>query len=94
MQTEIYIRSDVVYTIPISSPVTNAMEEAYATTVMVKINEQTTLDIISVSFPNGPKGDSTDWLKDIVLSNKSYVVVGDFHAPCSFLGKRMYIGDL
>ena len=83
-QTAIYICSDLVYTIPISSPVTNALEEIYATTAVVEINEQTTLNIISVYFPNGPKGDNTDWLKDITLSNKSYV----------FLGKRIYISDL
>ena len=64
VQTAIYIRSDLVYTIPISSPVTNALEEIYATTAMVKINEQTTLNVISVYFPNGPKGDNTDWIKD------------------------------
>ena len=40
VQPAIYICSDPVYTIPISSPVTNAMEEVYATTAMVKINEQ------------------------------------------------------
>ena len=60
------------------------MEETYATTVMVKINEQTTLDIISVYFPNGPKVDSTDWLKDIALSNKSSVIVGDFNVVAAF----------
>ena len=45
--------------------------------------KQTTLNVISVSFRNGPKGDNTDWLKDFALSNKSYVIVGDFntHAP-------------
>ena len=92
MQTAIYIRSDDVYTIPISSPITSVMEEAYATTVMVKINEQNTLDIVSVYFPNGPKGDNTDWLKDIPLSNKSYVIMGDFNAhQYSFEGKRTYI---
>ena len=51
---------------------------------MVKINEQTTLNIISVYFPNGPKGDNTDWLKDIALSNKSYVIMGDFNAHAPF----------
>ena len=50
VQTAIYIRSDRVYTIPISSPVTNALEEIYATTAMVKINEQTTLNMY---FLNG-----------------------------------------
>ena len=76
-QTAIYICSDLVYTIPIS------LKEIYATIAIVKINEQTTLNVISVYFPNGPKGDNTDWLKDIALSNKSYVIVGDFntHAP-------------
>ena len=49
-----------VHTIPISSTVTNALEEIYATTAMVKINEQTTLNVISVYFPNGPKVDNTD----------------------------------
>ena len=61
---------------------------------MVKINEQTKLNDISVYFSNGPKGDNTDWLKDIALSNKSYVIVGDFTAHAPFGGKRMYIGDL
>jgi len=28
-----------------------------------------------VYFPNGPKGDNTDWLKDIALSNKSYLLI-------------------
>ena len=28
--------------------------------------------------------DITDWLKDIVLSNKSYVIVGDFNAHAPF----------
>ena len=37
--------SDLEYTIPVSSPVANAMEEVYATTAMVKINEQTTLNV-------------------------------------------------
>ena len=48
VQTAIYIRSDLEYTIPISSPVTNAMEEVYATAGMVKINEHTMLNGISV----------------------------------------------
>ena len=84
VQTAIYIRSDLVYTIPISSPVTNTLEELYATTKMVKINDHTTLNVISVYFPNGPKGDNTDWLKDIALSNKRYVIVGDFNAHAPF----------
>jgi len=84
VQTAIYIRSDLVYTISISSSVTNALEEIYATTAMVKINEQTTLNVISVYFPNGPKGDNTDWLKDIAPSNKSYVIVGDINAHAPF----------
>ena len=37
VQTAIFIRSDLVCTIPISSPVTNAMEEVYAAN---QINEQ------------------------------------------------------
>ena len=84
VQTAIYIRSDLVYTIPISSPVTNAMEEVYTTTAVVKINEQTTLNVISVYFPKGPEGDNTNWLKDIALSNKRYVIVGDFNAHAPF----------
>ena len=40
VQTAIYIRSDLVYSIPISSPVTNALEEVYATSTVVKMNEQ------------------------------------------------------
>ena len=80
----IYDRSDIVYTIPISSPVTNTLEEIYATTAMVKINEQTTLNVISVYFQNGPKSDNTDWIKDIALSNKSYVIVEDFNAHAPF----------
>ena len=79
VQTAIYICSDLVYTVPISSPVTNAMEEVCATTAMVKMNEQITLNVISVYFPNGTKGDNTNWLKDIALSNKSCVIVGDFN---------------
>ena len=52
---------------------------------MIKINQQTTLNhVISVYFPNGLKGDNTDWLKDIALSNKSYVMVGDFNARAPF----------
>ena len=29
------------------------------------------------------KGDNTDWINDIALSDKNYVIVGDFnaHAP-------------
>ena len=84
MQTAVYIRSDLIYAIPISTPITHALEEIYATTAMVKINEQTTLNIISVYFPNGPKGNNTDWLKDTALSNKSYVIVGDFNAHAPF----------
>ena len=89
----IYDRSDIVYTIPISSPVTNTLEEIYATTAMVKINEQTTLNVISVYFPNGPKGDNTDWLKDIALSNK-LSDYGRFQGACTFWGKWMYISNL
>ena len=40
--------------------------------------------ISSLYFPNGPKGDNTDWLKDIALSNKSYVIMGDFNAHAPF----------
>ena len=40
VQTAVYIRSDLVYTIPISSPVTNALEDVYAITTVVKMNEQ------------------------------------------------------
>ena len=79
--TAIYIRSDLEYTIPISSPVT---EKVFGTTAFVKLNEQTTLNVISVYFPNGPKGDNVDWLKDIALSNKSYVIVGDFNTRAPF----------
>ena len=49
---------------------------------------------ISLYFPNGPKGDNTDWLKDIALSNKSYLIMGDFNAHAPFLGKWMYISNL
>ena len=84
VQTAIYIRSDFVHTIPISSTVTNALEEIYATIAMVKINKQTTLNVISVYFPNEPKGDNKDWRKDIALSNKSCVIVGDFNAHAPF----------
>ena len=66
---------------PFSSPVT---EKVCGTTTFVKLNEQTTLNVISVYFPNRPKGDNTDWLKDIALSNKSYVIVGDFNAHAHF----------
>jgi len=91
VQTAIYIRSDLVYTISISSPITNTLEEIYATTAMVKINEQTTFNVISVYFPNGPQGDNTDWLKDI---KQELCDCGRFQRPCTFLGKRMYINDL
>ena len=85
----IYIRSDLEYTIPISSPVTNAMEEVYATIAMVKINEQTTLNVISVYFPNGPKGHNTDCIVKQELCD-----CGIFQCPCTFWGKRMCISDL
>jgi len=74
------------YTVPISSPVTNAMEEVCATTAMVKMNEQITLNVISVCFPNGTKGDNTNWLKVIALSNKRCVIVADFNAHAHFGG--------
>ena len=93
VQTAIYIRSDLVYTIPISSPVTNAMEEVYTTTAVVKINEQTTLNVISVYFPKGPEGDNTNWLKDIALSNKRYVIVGDFNAHAPFGETDTFVTD-
>ena len=51
------------------------MEEVYAATAVVKINEQTTLNVISVYFPNGPNGDNADWLKNIALSKKRCVTV-------------------
>ena len=86
VQTAIYICSDLIYTVPVSSPVTNATEEVCATTAMVKMTEQITLNVISVYFPNGTKGDKTDWLKDIALSNKSCVIVGDFNAHAHFWG--------
>ena len=56
---------------------------------MVKINEQTTLNVISVYFPKEPEGDNRNWLKNIALSNKRYVIVGDFnaHAP---VGENRY----
>ena len=81
---------------PISSPVTNAMEEVYATAGMVKINEHAMLNGISMYFPNGLKGDNTGWIKDKKgfpkrcigteiscnhkVLNKSCVIVGDFSA--------------
>ena len=60
------------------------MEEVYAITAMVKISEQTTLNVISVYFPNGTIGDNTDWIKDSALSNTNYVIVGDFNARIPF----------
>ena len=35
-------------------------------------------------FQNRPKGDNTDWRKDIAPSNKSYVFVGNFNAHAPF----------
>ena len=64
VQTTIYIHSDLGYTIPILIPVTNVMQEVYATTAMVKINEQTTLSVISVYFQMDQKvTTNTGWTK-------------------------------
>ena len=35
-------------------------------------------------FSNGPKGDNTGWIKDIVLSNKNYAIVGEFNVYAPF----------
>jgi len=37
-----------------------------------------------VYFSNGPKGDNTGWIKDIVLSNKNYAIVGEFNVYAPF----------
>ena len=77
-----YIRSDLEYTSLTTSPLTNVTGDVYTSGAEVKINEQTTLNIISVCFPNGNK---TLWLKTIAMSMqpKQWVILRDFnvHSP-------------
>ena len=47
------------------------------------LHEYTTtfyLQFSFINFLNGPKGDNTDWVKDIAVPNKNNVTVGDFNA--------------
>ena len=85
MQTAVYIRSDLEYTSLTTSPLTNVTGDVYTSGAEVKINEQITLHFISVYLPNGPNGDNTDWLNNIALSNKKWVILGDFNAHAPFL---------
>ena len=63
-----YIRSDLEYTSLTTSSLTNVTGDVYTSGAEDKINEQTTLNIISVYFPNG---NTTLWLKTIAMSNQN-----------------------
>ena len=75
------------YTSLTTSPLRNVTGDVYTSGAEVKINEQTTLNVLSVYLPNGPKGDNTDRLKNIALSNKKWLILGDFNAPAPFWEK-------
>ena len=65
VQTAVCIRSDLEYTSLTTSPPTNVTGDVYTSGAEVKINEHTTLNVISIYLSNGPKGDNTDWLNTL-----------------------------
>ena len=65
MQTAVYIRSDLEYTSLTTSPLTIVNGDVYSSGAEVKINEQSSLNAISVFLPYGPNDDNTDWLKTL-----------------------------
>ena len=79
-----YIQQSLVYENLCSSPIPQDTEYIYHVGVMVRINKDITLNVISVYFPKGPKNNNTDWLKSIDLKTNNWVILGDFNAHASF----------
>ena len=68
---------------------THTHTQVSATAAVVKIYEQTFLNVISVYFPNEPR-----LVKNIALSNKKWVIAEDL-TPMHLWGKvMMYSSDL
>ena len=86
VKSAIYIRQGLAYEqlSSSSSPLPPATEDMYYTGVIVKINKDVILKIISLYLPQGPKNDNTDWIKNIDISNEKWVILGDFNAHAPF----------
>jgi ribonuclease HI len=83
VQTALYIRCDLEYEKINDFPIPTDTESTFYTSARVKIQEHI-LNVISVYLPRGPRGDNTDWLKSIRVSDKKWMLLGDFNAHSPF----------
>ena len=101
VQTALYIRDDLeFYKISPFQNLENS-EDHFGTSASVKINKNTILNVISVYYPNGTNNDNTDWIKSTILSEKKWIILGDFneHDPlwdssCSKTSSKRFLENI
>jgi ribonuclease HI/L-rhamnose mutarotase len=81
VQAAIYIRNDLDYCI-ISSPVPKDLADVYSSAVKLKVNEDLSINILSVYFPKGTDNIDSNWLRSFDVT-ENWIVCGDFntHSP-------------
>jgi ribonuclease HI len=60
------------------------IDNVYICGAIVKFNPYLNLNILSVYYPEGPKDDNSDWLKNIESNNTKWLILGDFNAHSTF----------
>ena len=86
VMTALYIRSDLEYQLLNTNTIVSNTEDNnyYITAAKVKINKDSFYNIISVYYPNGPKDDNTDWLKNMNYKKEKWIILGDFNSHSPF----------
>jgi hypothetical protein len=82
VQTVMYIKSNIEYSR--SKFITSDQETYFAVSAQIKITKENIYDIASVYYPNGPKGDNSDWIKNTLFKENKYIILGDFNAHAPF----------
>jgi ribonuclease HI len=80
VQSALYIRHDLEYDRICDFPISSHLENIYYSSARVKVNNEDIINVTSVYLPRGPRGDNTDWLKSLSISDKNWLVLGDFNA--------------
>ena len=83
IKTAIYIREGIEYSI-YQSPAPRNLDNLYSCAATVKINDNATLNIVSVYLLKGPDDQNTEWLKSFQNSNDKWFIGGDFNAHSPF----------
>jgi exonuclease III len=77
VQVAIYIRENLEYMKIEDVP---KIENVYICGAILKINPHLSLNLLSVYYPEGPKDDNSDWLKQLETVNTKWLIMGDFNA--------------